>query len=116
MALGVSAIEWSFDNSLWVDADEPPSEADLSSLCHAALGLDGDVLIGPLMLLDVWTSPEGRSARTYRCLYRSSRIALSRDRALGINSRVMRALSSLFSRRADDAEPAGEPKAVFAAP
>jgi hypothetical protein len=51
------------------------------------------VLVSEPALVDVYERPEdGRRARTYRFVYRSDRLALSRDRAIQLNAVVCKAI------------------------
>jgi hypothetical protein len=95
---GVGPLEWTLDNSFWLDgpsADSPPDPATLLAECRDALGAHAaHVLADEPSLVDSYERPEdGRKARTYRFVYRSSTLALSRERALGFNADLCRALS-----------------------
>eukprot|EP00967_Tisochrysis_lutea_P082783 scaffold114734_cov33-Tisochrysis_lutea.AAC.2 len=87
-ARSIAPLEWVFDNSFWVDTEHPLSGEDIESLCRTSLKDEAHVVKKTPELIDAWTSPEGRSSRTYRFFYSSSAIALSRDRALEINRRI----------------------------
>jgi len=92
-ALGVSPLAWKFDNSFW-DAERPLSEDELERLCRDSLGEEADVMSASPELLDVYQNAEGRGSRTYRFFYGSSRLALSRDRALSMNRQVCEAVAA----------------------
>jgi hypothetical protein len=94
-ARGVASVEWAFDNSFWMDTEHPLTELELEIFIRGSLGEEGEVLRGPPYLFDVWESLEGRRARTYTFTYSSSRLALSRERALGINGRVCEAIVAM---------------------
>lgn len=94
-ARSVAPVEWAFDNSFWMDTERPWTELELEHFCRSSLGEEAEVLRGPPDLFDVWENPDGRRARTYTFTYSSSRLALSRDRALRINGRVCEAIAAL---------------------
>jgi len=87
----VAPLEWAFDNSFWIDG-EPMAESELQRIGREALGEAAHALVAPPTLLDAWTSPAGRSSRTYRFYYRSDQLALSRERALGFNAQLCEAI------------------------
>lgn len=93
---GVAPLEWTLDNSFWIDGDAVPSEATLHDHCREALGPDrAHALAEAPSLIDAYTRPaDGRRARTYRFVYRSSVLPLSRERALEINGAVCEALAA----------------------
>ena len=118
--LSVAPLEWSLDNSFWLDATDEPSEEALFQTCRAALGpRAAHALPSPPRLVDSYERPctfpvpslylpctfpvpsqvdsyerpaDGRRARTYRFAYRSDRLALSRERAKQMNELVVTAL------------------------
>lgn len=99
-AEGVAPLEWTLDNSFWLHgeaASSPPEGAELLEVCRRALGEEGasDVLAETPALVDAYERPEdGQKARTFRFIYRSSTVALSRERALKLNARVCDALKA----------------------
>jgi hypothetical protein len=105
-ARGVAPLAWAFDNSFWVYMERPWTELELELFCRSTLGEEAEVLRGPPDLFDVWESPCGRRARTYKFTYSSSRFALSRDRALTINRRLCAAIVGMGD--AELREPAPE--------
>ena len=95
---GVAPLEWTLDNSFWLHgaaASSPPEGPELLEACREALRHEraSDVIAEPPSLVDAYERPEdGQRARTFRFVYRSSRVALSRERALVFNARVCKAL------------------------
>ena len=111
--VGVAPLECTLDNSFWLP-DELPSEARaqvtpkdgcegsaaepsiewMLKVSQQALGPHAaHVLVSEPALVDVYERPEdGRRARTYRFVYRSDRLALSRDRAIQLNAVVCKAI------------------------
>ena len=95
----VGALEWAFDNSFWVKDDSAPSPFTLFAQIQHALGASmAHSIAGVPELLDEYKRPEdGRRARTYRFTYRSSVVALSRERALQANESVCVAIAKANS-------------------
>jgi hypothetical protein len=93
--LAVAPLDWSFDNSFWLESKDAPAPAALLDHTRAALGVHAAHAVArEPELIDSYTRPEdGRQARTYRFWYSSSVLALSRDHALELNAAVCTALS-----------------------
>lgn len=94
---GVAPLEYTLDNSFWLgDGEDAPTPAELLARCRDALGAyEAHALSAEPALIDSYERPEdGRRARTYRFVYRSSVLPLCRERALELNSRVCAALSA----------------------
>ena len=124
----VAPLEWSFDNSFWLgDAEVEPTPAELLSRCRDALAPSAShALAAEPSLVDSYTRPEdGKRARTYQFVYRSSVLPLSRDRTLELNAQVCAALAEKSSlelrvpsqatveRLTDDDDDADEPSRVL---
>ena len=73
-----------------------PSAAELLSVATAALRpSEAHALADAPVLVDQYERPaDGRRACTYRFVYSSARLALHRERALGLNARVCEALEA----------------------
>ena len=98
----VAPMEHTLDNSFWLDAADAsapdPAAADILTAARTALGPDAaHVISEEPTLVDSYARPEdGRRARTYRFVYRSSVLALGKDRALALNGKMCAALAAEF--------------------
>ena len=95
----VSPFEWSLDNSFWLDGDETPDPEAMLTHCRTALASNAAHAIAeaPRLIDSYQRQEDGRQARTYRFLYRSSVLALSKARALELNRDVCVALAEQYS-------------------
>ena len=95
----VAPFEHTLDNSFWVEGETEPTLTELRETAASALPPEArHALIGEPTLVDAYARPEdGRRARTYRFVYRSSVLALHKERALSLNAKVCAALSEAYS-------------------
>ena len=86
-------FEWTLDNSFWLQG-EPPAPSEMLSLCREAVGVESaHALVAEPQLIDAYEQPsDGRRAHTYRFVYRSSVLPLTKERALGLNAIVCEVL------------------------
>ena len=85
-ARAVAPLEWTFDLSLWVELPPPP-DAFLLELAREALGDEADMLQREPEFLNAFVV-DGRSSRTYRFVYSSDHLSLSRERALEAHQKI----------------------------
>ena len=83
-------LEWHFHNTFQVAAPvEPPNTLPLLEWTREALGSTcAHALVNPPVLLRARRLDDGRDAFTYRFIYRSARVALSRERIAAANGRA----------------------------
>mmetsp|Transcript_114286 Transcript_114286/g.219921 ORF Transcript_114286/g.219921 Transcript_114286/m.219921 type:complete len:467 (+) Transcript_114286:75-1475(+) len=98
---GIAPLEWTFDNAFWLSdasVDTPPELPAMLAVCKEALGpYAAHVLSEAPSLFNVYKSPkDGRTSHAYHFVYRSSWLALSRERALRFHAVVCKALSEHF--------------------
>ena len=93
----VCPIEWAFDNSFWVSG-EPREAESLAAIGRRELSeLAAHAIVRPPALIDAYTAPDGRRARTYRFFYASRALALSRSRALALNGALCEVLEYVIA-------------------
>jgi len=102
--VSISPLQHSFDNCFWIDEAEvshPLDAAAIHAIAATALEPEASHAIAeePRLVRSYESPEDGRRALTYRFVYQSSVLALSKERALRLNARVCRALTLHGMRR-----------------